>query len=130
MATEVHEFPIVVPAGTPRSAPLTFNLAMPPRQVVRIDVEVPPGPRGEVGWAIGAAGVAILPAEAGAFIVTDSRVVEWPLEDQIDSGAWQLFVYNTGAFNHALYVRILTVPTSTPGAATAPALIESTALSS
>ena len=130
MATEVHEFPVTIPAGTPRSAPLTFSLAMPPRRVERIVVEVPPGPRGEVGWAIGAAGTAILPAEAGAFIVTDSRTVEWPLEDQIDSGAWQLFAYNTGAFNHALYVRIHTLPVSTPGAATAPALIESSALSS
>ena len=129
MATEVHEFPIVVPAGTSRTAPLTFSLPMPPRTVERIVVDVPPGPRGEVGWAIGAAGVSILPAEAGAFIVTDNREVDWPLEQQVDSGAWQLFAYNTGAFNHALYVRIHTLPVPRPSSTAAPLLIESGALS-
>ena len=130
VATEVHTFPVTIPAGTTQAAPLTFSLAMPPRQVVEIDVLVPPGPRGEVGWAIGAAGVPVLPAEAGAYIVTDDEVIHWPLESQINSGAWQMFAYNTGLYNHTLYVRILTVPTLAALEATAPTLAESTALSS
>lgn len=116
MAREVHLFSVTVPAGTPKSAPLAFNLNMPPRIVQLIDVEVPPGPRGEVGFSIGQAGNAIFPYEPGAFIVTDDRVVEIPLEDANTSGSWQVFAYNTGSFPHTLYVRFfcdLTTDTST-----------------
>lgn len=108
MASEVHEFPVIVPAATALAAPLTFPLSMPPRIVEEIQVQVPPGPRGEVGWAVAQAGVPILPQEPGAWIVTDSELVRWPLEQQNTSGAWQLIAYNTGQFNHTIYVRFLT----------------------
>ena len=130
MATEVHEFPVTIPAGTPLAAPLVFNLAMPVRIVEEIQIQVPPGPRGEVGFAVGASGLAVLPYEPSTFVVTDNEVVKWALEGQIESGAWQLIAYNTGAFNHTLYVRFLTrLPPSAP-AAPAVTLIPISALDS
>lgn len=113
MAAEVQRFAVTVPAGTLKSAALAFNLAMPPRIVDEIEVVVPPGPRGEVGFQLASGGVQIVPATAGQFFVTDSEVIHWPLEAQIDSGAWQLIAYNTGQFNHTLEVRFLVRPTGT-----------------
>lgn len=107
MAQEVHSYRVTVPPGTLATAPLVFNLPMAARIVDEIRVKVPPGPRGEVGWAIGAAGTAVLPAEAGAFIVADNETVVWLVQDQITSGAWQLQAYNTGQYNHTLYVQLL-----------------------
>lgn len=107
MAREVHQFTVIVPAGTLKTAPVIFNLPMPPRTVDELAVRIPPGPRGEVGFAIGASGVVVMPYQVGAFIVGDNETIRWPLENQIDSGAWQLQAYNTGAFNHSLYVVFL-----------------------
>lgn len=124
MAIEVHTFTVTVPAGTDSAAPLTFALNMPPRQVQEVHVQVPPGPRGEVGWALGAAGAQVYPIEDGAFIVTDNETIKWPLEQAITSGAWQLIAYNTGQFNHTLYVRflvVLTQPTDAGAIAPIPA---------
>lgn len=128
MAVEVHTFPVTVPAGTPSTAPLTFSLAMPPRVVQEVHVQVPPGPRGEVGWALGAAGSQVYPIEDNVFIVTDNETVKWPLEQAITSGAWQLIAYNTGQFNHTLYVRFL-VNLNTPPDASPSAPIDALALS-
>lgn len=130
MAREVHEFPVSIPAGTPITAPLTFNLPMPPRIIDEVQVQVPPGPRGEVGFAIGQAGVPIFPFESGAYVVTDNELVSWPLEDANTSGAWQIIAYNSGAFNHTLYVRFFArLPDAAATAADSPPIIESTTLS-
>lgn len=119
MAQEVHSYRVIVPAGTLSTAPIVVGLPLPPRIVDEIRVKVPPGPRGEVGFAIGSAGIAVLPPEPGAFIVTDNETVAWPVQDQITSGAWQLQAYNTGQFNHSLYVQLLTRVTTGASADTA-----------
>lgn len=104
MASEIRQFQVTIPHGTQVAANWTQPLTFPPRIVERITVLVPPGPRGMMGFAIGAAGVPVLPVNQGAWIVTDDDKIDWPLEDQIDSGAWQLFGYNTGAYDHTIYL--------------------------
>lgn len=128
MAIEVYEFPVIVPAGTAKTAPLIFPLAMPPRLVPEVHVQVPPGPRGEVGWALGAAGAQVYPITPGAFVVTDNEVVKWQLDNAITSGAWQLQAWNTGQFNHTLYVRFLVGLTSSTDVSL-PAPLDALALS-
>jgi hypothetical protein len=105
MAQEQRRFSITIPANTPRSAGFTADLSFPARIVRKITIRVPPGPRGEVGFAIGAAGQAVLPYNVGAYIVTDDEVIPWELDGFWDSGSWTLFAYNTGVFAHTLEVR-------------------------
>lgn len=102
---QLYRFTATVPAGTAKTAPLTFDASFPPREVVEIEILVPPGPRGEVGFKIAQAGVQVIPAVAGDFIVTDNETIHWPIEGANTSGAWQVIAYNTGAFNHSLEVR-------------------------
>jgi hypothetical protein len=117
VAREVRNFSVTVPAGTQSSSPQVTALTMPARIVRKVRVRVPPGPAGLVGWALGAAGQRVLPWGAGEWIVADNEVIEWELEDQIESGAWQLQAYNTGVYDHTLYVTFLTDPPATrPGA--------------
>jgi hypothetical protein len=40
--------------------------------------------------------------------VSNGEIIDWPLEGQITSGAWQLFAFNTGKFAHTLEIRFLT----------------------
>jgi hypothetical protein len=107
VAVEVYEFAVIIPASTPLAAPLTFNLGMPTRVVDEVEIVIPPGPRGEVGFQLGSGSSQIIPRAPGQFVVSDSETIHWPLEGQIDSGAWSLIAYNTGAFNHTIRVRFL-----------------------
>lgn len=115
MAQDIPVFRVTVPKGTPVATPQVSNLSMPARRVDRIQVRVPPGPRGEVGFKLGSAGTAVIPADGVTFLVTDDEVIDWPLEGFWDSGSWQLTLYNTGMFPHTLEVRFLTsLPQSIP----------------
>lgn len=107
MAAEVRRFLVNIPASTPKSAGFTADLSFPARVVTEIEIRVPPGPRGEVGFSIGSAGVAVIPIERGAYIVTDDEQIRWPLEGLWDSGAFTFFGYNTGRFPHGIEVRFL-----------------------
>lgn len=108
MATQVYQFAPVIPAGTPISAPVTINLTMPARIVRTIEVRVPPGPSGVMGFAFAAAGQSVIPTNAGGWVVTDDELLSWDLDEQLQSGAWQIKGYNTGTFPHTVYVRFLT----------------------
>lgn len=105
MAYEIRTFDVTVPAGTLASAPQVTDLTMPARIVRQVDIRIPPGPRGEVGFALGAARQAVIPYNPGQWIIGDDEVITWPLEGQIDSGAWQAILYNTGAYPHTLEFR-------------------------
>jgi hypothetical protein len=107
LAQEVRAFQVTIPHGTLKTAMFSAALTMPARIVEELEVRIPPGPRGEMGFSIGAAGTPILPVQAGIFIITDDEVIHWPLERQIDSGGWSLFGYNTGGYDHTVYVRFL-----------------------
>lgn len=108
MASEIFAFAVTVPAGTLQAAPQRSELAMPPREVQVVEVRVPPGPRGQLGFALAMAHVAILPSNPGQFFIMDDDRVSWPLQDQNTSGAWQLLAYNTGLVDHTIYLRFLT----------------------
>lgn len=118
MALEVRKFAVTVPAGTARAAAIVFSCAIPPRVVDEIEILIPPGPRGEVGFQIAMSGRQVFPTESGAFFVTDDEIIRWPIEDANTGGDWQIIAYNTGAFNHTLELRLLarlTTTAETPG---------------
>lgn len=104
MVTEVRSFAVTVPAATPQTSPQVSALTMPARLVRTVRVRIPPGPAGTVGWALGAAGVKVIPWGTGQWIVGDDETLDWSLDEQITSGAWQLQAYNTGVYAHTLYV--------------------------
>lgn len=122
MATEVRSFTVTVPAGTPATAPVLVPTAFPPRIVDAIQIVVPPGPGGLVGFAITVSGVTVIPYLSDAWIVTAGENITWPLEQQVDSGDWGVRAYNTGTVDHSIYVRYLLRPT-TPTADVKPAMM-------
>lgn len=107
MAAEIRAFDVLTPAGTAKATPLLTNVSMPPRSVDRIQIRVPPGPSGQMGFAIAAAGQPIIPYNAGGFIVGDDEFIDWPVQGYITSGAWQVLSYNTGQYDHTIELRFL-----------------------
>lgn len=118
MAAEIRQFTAVIPAGTPQAAPVRVPMTFPPRIVRQVEIRVPPGPSGLVGFALQNSGLTVIPYASDAFIVTAADAINWPLDGYITSGDWQLLGYNTGANDHAVYVRfLLDLIGSTAGAA-------------
>lgn len=115
MAIEVRPFQVTIPAGTLQTALFRQDMAFPVRKVDTLEIVVPPGPSGLMGFAVTMGGVNVLPTVPGTFIVTDDEKIRWPLTGLPDSGAWQLSGYNTDLFDHSVYVRWLVDLVSTPG---------------
>lgn len=95
---------VTIPAGTAQSAGFTQDMSFPARIVTQINVRIPPGPRGEVGFGIGSAGVIVIPYGGTDYIVTDDEDLVFPLTNAVESGSWTFFGYNTGAYPHTIQV--------------------------
>lgn len=122
-ADEVRAFQVMCPPGVQPDAPQITNLAMPVRTVLGIKVRIPPGPLSAMGFAIGAAGVPIIPYDSSVFIVTDDDEFNWTLPNQIDSGAWQVQMYNIGQYPHTIYIEFtVRLPDAPRGPASSPLL--------
>lgn len=107
MAVEVRAYTLTIPAGTTADAPVVEDCSFPPRVVDAIQVIVPPGSSGLVGWCVMNSRVRVIPYDSDLWIVTAGESISWPLERQITSGSWQVAGYNTGIVDHKVYFRFL-----------------------
>lgn len=119
MATSqlVYTFQATVPAGTAIATPYTTALTFPPLVVNTIQWKVPDGPRGNMGFALGSAGVRVIPYNPSAWIIANDQNESWDVAGQFDSGAWQFFGYNAGFNPHTVYLTFLcslVVPSTAP----------------
>jgi len=105
MAAEIYAFDIDVPAQTPVSAPVIIDLSMPAREIERVEIMVPPGAAGNVGFQFASSGTPFIPVRGATFIIASPGTLDWSLEDQITSGSWQAIAYNTGAYDHYIQAR-------------------------
>lgn len=112
MSREVREFAVTIPSGTLAAAPYKVQLNMPARVVKQIRVRVPPGPNGVMGFAIGSAGIPVIPIN-GSWIITNDATLDFPLTSYIDSGTWWFIGYNTGTFTHTVYLTFTCTLTGT-----------------
>lgn len=129
MSTQVINYSVTTPVGTAIATPLVTNLPLGPRLVRAIDIVVPTGLNGVLGFALGLAGQAVIPANAGAWDVTSGEVVHHELANLPSSGAWQLITYNVGYYPHTLQVRFTVDLTIDPGSTDSTVLIPSINLS-
>ena len=117
VATEVHDFAVTIPVGTPADAPYVETLTLDYRTIVTIDLMVPPGPGGVMGFAVLHSGTQVFPYNSGTWFVWDGTDQSWDLADLPDSQGWQIAGYNEGNYPHTVYVRLHTVPVTSSAAA-------------
>lgn len=86
---------------------MVADISFPSREVIAVSWRVPPGPSGLMGWALTSAGTPVIPIQPGTYIVTDNQSATWNLEGYLDSGNWQLTGYNTGLYDHTVYLTFL-----------------------
>lgn len=102
---EAYTFDVTIPAGTAKAAPATTALQLPVRSVNHIEVLVPAGVNGVVGFRLASSGQQIVPVNSGSWVIASGEVLAWTFAQLIESGAWQLVGYNTGRYAHTLHVR-------------------------
>jgi hypothetical protein len=107
MANEVRSFQATFPAGTALATPLTVNMGFPPRTVETLEIIVPPGPSGLMGFRITMGGTSVIPIQPNTWLVTDDDKITWKLDGLPNSGAWQIQGYNTDEYDHSVYLRWL-----------------------
>lgn len=115
MATSVTALSATVPAGTQIASPFVASLTINTNTVDKIRWRVPPGPRGNLGWYLSMGGVQVLPDDKGAYVVADDEYDDWEIVGLPDSGAWQLTGYNTGTYDHTVYLYFFTTPVQLSG---------------
>lgn len=107
MARRIEAFDVTIAAGVLQASPATTNLVFSEGIVTNIEVLVPPGPSGLVGFAFTYGGHQVIPNTAGQFIISDGEVIDWPVEGFPTGGQWQLRAFNTDIFSHTLHLRLL-----------------------
>lgn len=114
MADRIEVFDVPVPAGTLQTAPATTALAFDDGIVTDIEVLIPPGPSGFVGYRFAYGGQQIIPHTVGRFIIASGEVIKWPVSKFPTGSQWQLVAYNTDIYTHTLHIRILIVELTVP----------------
>lgn len=104
MSDRLEWFNVTVPAGTLKANAITTSLAFAQGNVVEIDVKIPPGPAGNVGFFIRAGGTQYIPRTRGTFIMPDDDYFTWPLANAINSGSWSITAFNTDIYDHLIQV--------------------------
>lgn len=122
MAAEVHQFSATIPAGTPMDSPVSIPLEQANYEIESIDLEVPPGPSGLVGFVLALDDTQWLPWELGEYIIWNDRTENWPLNDQVVNGGWNIVGYNLGVYDHTVTIRFHVNPLDIDTTAIAPTL--------
>lgn len=112
MATSEQVFAATITAGTAKASPMTVSLPVMAGVIDLIRWRVPPGPRGNLGWQLGMGGVTVIPENSGTYIIADNESDSVFISGLPDSGAWQVIGYNTGTFDHTVYLYFHVTPTA------------------
>lgn len=107
MADRIQVFDVTTPAGTLSTAPLSTPLPFNQGIVTVVQVLVPPGPSGLVGFRFTHSGTVVIPYEYSDWIIADNDKIDWPVANKPTGGRWGLQSYNTDVYDHTLYISFL-----------------------
>ena len=122
MAAEVHQFTATIPANTAKSSLYTYDISLSDFEIESIDLEVPPGPAGLMGFYLARSGQQWIPYESGEYLVWDDRFDSWHLTDQPTGSGWQIVGYNLDDYDHSVVVRFHINTLTVPAASQPPAI--------
>ena len=120
MADRIEPFTVLIPAGTAIAAPQVSALDFDDGIVTQINITVPPGPSGFVGFQFTHKGGKVIPSTGNTFIIADDRQIAWPVSNMPTASGWQLRAYNTDIYPHTLYIEFMIdeIPVAPPASVT------------
>lgn len=114
MADRIEVFDVTVPAGTAVAAPATTALEFADGIVTDIEILIPPGPSGFVGFRFAYGGQQIIPHTVNEFIIASGEVIKWPISHFPTGTQWQLQAHNTDIYDHTIHIRFLVTELAMP----------------
>jgi hypothetical protein len=73
--------------------------------VVRLEIIVPPGPSGLVGFKVRHSSQVVIPFAGTDWIVADDEKMDWPMSGYPTGNKWSVQQYNTDIYNHTVRYR-------------------------
>lgn len=107
MATRIELFTVTTAAGVQIAAPTITPIPFDIGEVEGIEILVPPGPSGLMGFGIMHGGASVLPREESKWIISDNEPIHWDTQNMPTAGDWSIRSYNLDVFDHSLYFRFL-----------------------
>jgi hypothetical protein len=107
VATRIEVANVTVAALTLQAAPQITPFTFDDGRVDAVEIVVPDGPSGLVGFQIRHSKQVIIPYDGFTFITTNDEVIHWPLETFPVAQKWDVVIYNTDQFPHTLSFRWL-----------------------
>lgn len=114
MATRIEVVNLTVPAGTAIANPVGQLLFTGRAEIERIEVRVPPGPSGLVGFRFDHSNRQVIPKADGVWIITDDEPISWPLQSYSVQPDWRIKAYNLDVYDHTIEVRVLLIDVAPP----------------
>lgn len=115
MAERVLQHVTTIPAGTPVATPWEEALGFHDWDVERIDLIVPPGPAGNMGFYLANNGQPWVPRALGEWLVFDDHVLHVEPTGYPTGTGWQLVGYNLGQYDHDVIALFHVNPVGIPG---------------
>lgn len=120
-ASRVEVFDVVVPASTAQAAAVETPTTFAAGELVSVDVRIPDGAAGLVGFRILYAHGQAIPTTPGAWIIGNDDLFQTDVMGQLNGGQWSILAYNLDRFQHSLHVRYFVADLSRLGAGLGPA---------
>lgn len=105
MSNRIEAFAVTIPKATAKASPLTVATVFPDGVVTAIEIDIPPGPSGLLGFVVAHSQQPIIPRTANTWITLDDAHLSWTLADYPTGGSWAVVGYNTDVYNHTIQVR-------------------------
>lgn len=103
----LHRFPEVsVPAGTTEANPQRTRLSLIRARLVRVEIMVPPGHRGETGIRLELDGGVIIPFDRSEWLVMDGETFDTETPWDLPSGRLDAVTFNTDIVAHSFFLRL------------------------
>jgi hypothetical protein len=106
---------VETPANTPLASPLSTPWPLEDNEFVYVDIMVPPGPSGLMGFRIMWASQQVVPWGNDSWLITDNEKIHVDCNFAMTITGLVIESYNTDIFPHTIYLRGL-VRTMTPQA--------------
>lgn len=104
MATRIEPFEVLTPRGTLEASFQRTALPFQDGRVERIEILVPPGPSGLVGFKVAHSNQSVIPISSSTWNIADGVKFDWQLTNFPTGDAWELWTYNTDVYDHTLYL--------------------------
>ena len=122
MGEEVLAYTATIPAGTAKATPVTINLPIFNWDIESLDLQVPTGPNGLMGFYLALSGEQWIPHVRGQYLVWNDHFQNWPLTKQPTNKGWQVVGYNTDVYDHSVFLRFHVNSLSPPQQPASPSL--------